>query len=208
MMRLFENCGRVVLPALVWAITSAALPGGVSAQSAAPPVTNEQPQPRLSERERLDRLFERLKAAPTVEAATAISNQIEQRFDRSGSDTADLLMQRVKQAIESKNFETALDLLDYITTLTPDWAEAYHRRALIHFIAKDEEAAMRDIRATLAREPRHYQALAGLGRLLQMMGKRRQAYEVYQRALLIHPHFQDLKKLSDALKTEAEGQPI
>ncbi|CAN1535316.1 Tetratricopeptide repeat [Rhabdaerophilaceae bacterium] len=194
--------------ALLLACALLMLAGGTpSAQT--PPTNPDAPaQRRESEKERLDRLFERLKNAPTPEAANPITRQIEQRFERSGSETADLLLQRAKQAIEAKNFESALDLLDYIVTLRPDWAEAYHRRAIVHFLNKDEDSAMRDIRMTLAQEPRHFQALAGLGRLLQMMGKRKPAFEVYQQVLAIHPHFPEIKGMIDRLKPAAEGQPI
>ncbi len=137
-----------------------------------------------------------------------MAQQIEQRFEKSGSDTADLLLQRAKQAIESKNLDLALDLLDFIMTLKPDWSEAYHRRAIVHFLLKDEESAMRDIRQSLAYEPRHFHALAGLGQLLQLMGNRKQAYQVYKRTLDIYPQFPDLEKIMERLKQEAEGQPI
>jgi tetratricopeptide (TPR) repeat protein len=179
---------------------------GTAPPSAAQTAGVEMPATR--DRERLDRLFERLQAAPTADAARAVAQQIEQRFEKSGSDTADLLLQRAKQAIESRNYDLALDLLDFVMTLKPNWSEAYHRRAIVHFLLKDEESAMRDIRQSLSHEPRHFHALAGLGQLLQMMGKRKQAYQVYRRAQDVYPLFPDLEKMLERLKLEAEGQPI
>lgn len=179
-----------------------ALPAVAQVTGAEPPAT------RLGDRERMDRLFERLKAAPTADAAKTVARQIEQRLEKSGSDTADLLLQRAKQATESKNFDLALDLLDFVVTLKPDWSEAFHRRAIVHFLLKDEESAMRDIRQSLAYEPRHFHALAGLGQLFQMMGQRKQAYQVYRRTLDVYPQFPDLDKIMERLKQEAEGQPI
>jgi tetratricopeptide (TPR) repeat protein len=190
------------LIAALFAVILASAP--VFAQQQAEPA----PAARPSESQRLDRLFERLKAAPTAEAAKTFANQIEQRFEKSGSDTADLMLQRAKLAFESKNLDTALDLIDFVVTLKPDWAEAYHRRAIIHFILKDEESAMRDIRQALAHEPRHFHALAGLGRLLQMMGQKKNAYLVYRRTLDVHPHFPDIAPMIERLKKESEGQPI
>ena len=181
---------------------------GMAPPSAAQMTGAESPATRNGDRERLDRLFERLQAAPTADAARAVAQQIEQRFEKSGSDTADLLLQRAKQAIETRNYDLALDLLDFVTTLKPNWSEAYHRRAIGHFLLKDEESAMRDIRQSLAHEPRHFHALAGLGQLLQMMGKRKQAYQVYRRAQDVYPLFPDLEKMLERLKLEAEGQPI
>lgn len=166
------------------------------------------PERALTEQERLARLFERLKAVADADAAKPIQAQIERAFERSGSDTADILLKRVKEAIDSKSFETALDLLDYLVILKPDWAEPYHRRAIVHFLQKDHESAMRDIRATLAREPRHFHAMAGFGTLLRAMGNQKAAYRIYKQVLEIHPYFGDLKEQIDKMKTEVEGLPI
>ena len=166
------------------------------------------PEPSVSEKVRVDRLFERLKVAPDIATAKSVAERIERGFEKSGSDTADLLLQRAKQAMEAKNFGTALDLLDYVVTLKPEWAEAYHRRAMIHFIQKDEEAAIRDIRATLAREPRHWHALAGLGAILRMSGKNKAAYRAYRAAQDVYPHFDDLKQVIERMRLEIEGNPV
>jgi Tfp pilus assembly protein PilF len=194
---------------------SLALASGLSAadaQTRAPadqaPATTGPAEPPMSEAQRLERLFERLKSAPDVASARAAAERIERSFEKSGSDTADLLLQRAKQAMEAKEFGTALDLLDFVVTMRPDWAEAYHRRAIIHFLQKDEEAAMRDVRQTLAREPRHWQALAGLGALLRQMGQPKQAYRAYRAALEIYPLFGDLKETIEKMRPEMEGSPV
>lgn len=168
----------------------------------------EHPPQALSEAERLERLFARLKAAPDAAAAKTIAAQIEARFSRSGSDTADLMMSRVKLAIERRNFEAALDLLDYLTVLAPQWPEVYHRRSMVHFIQQDMEAALRDIRMTLSLEPRHWHALAGLGSILRSSGKPKPAYQAFKAALAIHPHFGQLSETIEKMRPEIEGAPI
>lgn len=172
------------------------------------PATTGPVEPPLPEAQRLERLFERLRNAPDLSTAKSVAERIERSFEKSGSDTADLLLQRAKQAIEAKSFESALDLLDYVITLRPDWAEAYHRRAIVHFLMKDEEGAVRDIRATLAREPRHWHALAGLGAILRQAGKPKAAYQVYLRAQEVYPLFDDLKQTLEKMRPEIEGSPV
>lgn len=157
---------------------------------------------------RLERYFQRLAAAKDETEGKAIAEQIERVFDRSGSDTADLLMERAKKAITGKDYETALDLLDFVLTLQPDWAEAYHKRATVHFLRSDEDASMRDLRATLAREPRHYSALAGLAAILSSLGQKKAAFSVLERTLAIHPQFEDVKKTYESLRGEVAGQPL
>jgi tetratricopeptide (TPR) repeat protein len=156
----------------------------------------------------LDKLFQRLREAPNKQAAEPIAAQIGRVFERSGSDTADLLLQRVKTAIEAKQYPLALDLIDHILPLQPDWAEAYHKRAIVHFLMQDHEGAIRDVRATLAREPRHFQALAGLGAIFRELGKTKAAYRAFKTVAEIYPHFDEIGETLDKMRPEVEGQPI
>ncbi len=50
---------------------------------------------------------------------------------------------------------------------------------MIHFVRNDRDAAYRDIREVLAREPRHYLALAGLGGILRASGNVKGAYKAF-----------------------------
>lgn len=157
---------------------------------------------------RLDRLFERLKLAGNANAAKPVAEEIERAFERSGSPTADLIYTRAKEAMNAKDFDLATDLFDYVIALKPEWAEPYHRRAVIHFIRKDQDAALRDVREALAREPRHFHALAGLGGILQQYGDRKGAFRAFSRVLELNPHFPDLRDALEKMRPEVEGQPI
>ena len=167
------------------------------------------PDPQAAaRRERLDMLFRQLATAPDASVAGGIALRIEEIWRRSGSDTADLTFKRAAAAASDGKPPLGLDLLDFTIALVPDWAEAYFARAQIHAATKDSDAAMRDLRATLQREPRHYGALAGLGILLAESGDMKGAYAVLQRLQDIHPHFEDLAGQLDALRLIVEGQPI
>lgn len=180
-----------------------------------PPVID---QPRAEPRNRapvpppvpqtLDTLYEKLAKAREGQEARAIAAQIERRWLRSGSDTADLLMSRVVKLMAAKDHERAIDLLDYVITLRPEWAEAYHKRATVFFVMDDYDGALRDIRATLAREPRHFGALTGMGMIFQKIDNRKAALAAYARALEIHPHIERLKQTVERLKMDAEDRKI
>jgi len=58
----------------------------------------------------LDTLFEALKIAPDNDSARAIEQRIWALWIASGSDTCNLLMGRVKAAIEQKDLGLAMDL--------------------------------------------------------------------------------------------------
>src|SRR5262245_19185890 len=156
----------------------------------------------------IDKLFEALKIAPTEESAKYVENRIWALWLAAGGDTSNLLMGRVKTAIEKKEFDVALKLLNAIIDLKPDYAEAWNRRATIYFNTKDYGSAIADIHEVLAREPRHFGALAGLGTILQELGDEKGALEAYRRALAVHPKLEKIPDVVKKLTEKVEGREI
>jgi tetratricopeptide (TPR) repeat protein len=156
----------------------------------------------------LDFLFSALKAAPDEESAKAIEHRIWALWMISRSDTANLLMTRVRKAVEDKDLDLALTLLDAIVKIRPDYVEAWNRRATIHYMKKDYGRSIEDIREVLKREPRHFGALSGLGLILKDIGDEAQALEVFRRALAVHPRLERIPEMVEKLTIEVEGRSI
>jgi tetratricopeptide (TPR) repeat protein len=156
----------------------------------------------------LDRLFEALKVAPDDESAKYVEGRIWALWFASGSDTANLLMTRVKAAVEGKDVDLAITLLNSIIDIKPDYLEAWNRRATLHFMQKNYSAALADIHQVLAREPRHFGALSGLGIILQEFGDDKRALEAFRRALAIHPHLERIPDLAKKLAEKVDGRDI
>jgi tetratricopeptide (TPR) repeat protein len=176
-------------------------------QPAEPPA--KLPRPQKGDRTKnLDFLFEALKAAPDAETAKAVEQRIWALWFHSGSDTADLLMTRVRAAVEGKDNELGLKLLDSLLAFKPDYVEAWNRRATIYFAQKDYGRALADIRQVLAREPRHFGALTGLGLILQEIGDDKRALEIFRRALAVNPHLERVPDLVKQLTEKVEGRDI
>jgi len=167
------------------------------------------PKPPKGDRARnVDFLFDALKAAPDAEIAKQVENRIWAIWLASGSDTADLLMTRVKAAIEAKDTRLAITLLGSIIEIKPDYIEAWNRRATLFFALKDYGRAMADIQEVLNREPRHFGALAGLGMILEEVGENKQALDAYRKALTINPHMHKIPEQVRALSEKVEGRDI
>jgi tetratricopeptide (TPR) repeat protein len=167
--------------------------------------------PHISRGERtrnLDFLFGALKLAPDDVTAKAIEERIWAVWTLSRSDTANLLMTRVKTAIETKDTDLAIQLLDSIIKIKPDYVEAWNRRATIYYMKKDYGRSLSDIREVLRREPRHFGALAGFGLILQDIGDNKQALEVYRRALSLYPRMERIPDLVKTLQEKVEGRDI
>jgi len=156
----------------------------------------------------IDFLFDALKAAPDADIAKQVENRIWAIWLSSGSDTADLLMSRVKGAIEAKDTRLAIQLLGSIIDIRPDYIEAWNRRATLFFALKDYGRAMADIQEVLNREPRHFGALAGLGMILEEVGEDKQALEAFRKAVAINPHMQKIPEHVKALAEKVEGRDI
>ncbi len=156
----------------------------------------------------LDTLFAGLKIAPDEASAKAIEDRIWALWLASGSDTCTLLMTRVKDATDDKNFDLAIKLLDAVIAIKPDYVEAWNRRATVYYLKQDYGHSLADLREVLAKEPRHFGALSGLGLILQDIGDDKHALEAYRRALAIDPHLENLTDVVKTLSEKVEGRNI
>lgn len=184
---------------------------GPGAAPKSPPAKTKNVQKQKKQLERgqqLDGLFAALKAAPNAQIAKQIERRIEVTLAITESDTLNLLMVRAQGVIQAKEYKTAMQLLDSIIEINPGYTEAWARRATLHFAQKDLYRSLADLRVVLALEPRHYQALAGLGIILQDIGEEKRALEAYRRALEINPHIDNIPDLLRRLKLQVEGREI
>lgn len=195
---------------LIASLSLAAYPSG--AQEAARPKTpgKEQapPSPPAPKPVTLDDLFDRLAKAGSEREAEGISNLIERRFARSGSDTADLLLGRATKAFEDKNYPLAIELLDRVLALQPDWAEAWYRRATVFYQIDDPVGAMADLSRALKIEPRHFNAWTGLGHILMASDDKAHALEAYRRVLKINPKQSSVRTIVNHLIPDVDGQDL
>jgi tetratricopeptide (TPR) repeat protein len=156
----------------------------------------------------LDFLFGALKVAPDDTSSKSIEERIWALWLVSKSDTTNLLMTRVKTAMDGEDLDLAVKLLDQIIQIKPDYTEAWNRRATAYYMKKEFNRSLADIRQVLAREPRHFGALAGLGLIMQDLGDDKRALEIYRKALAIHPRLPRVPDLIKTLTEKVEGRDI
>lgn len=158
--------------------------------------------------ERVEELFSELRRARNEASAQRIANRIWREWFRSGSASIDFLMQRADAAMKARNHDAALDLLDQVVTLAPDYAEGWNRRATVHFMMEDYAKSMSDIERTLRLEPRHFGALGGMARILKQSGRKELALEAYMRVLDVYPMLRSAQSEVGELSEELAGQGI
>jgi tetratricopeptide (TPR) repeat protein len=156
----------------------------------------------------LDFLFGALKAAPDEASAKHVEARIWAIWLHTPSDTVALLMTRAKAAMEAQNSDVALKLLDSVVKLRPDYVEGWNRRATLYYLRNDYAHSLADIEQVLAREPRHFGALAGLGMIMQDLGDDRRALDAFRKALAVNPHLEKVPELVKTLSEKVEGRDI
>lgn len=135
---------------------------------------------------RLDQLFSALSLAQEDEWQV-IEAEIHDLWQESGSASMDLLLKGGWAALTAQDTEAAIEHFTALVDHAPNFAEGWNARATAYFRAGLYGPSMADIRQTLALEPRHFGALAGLGFIFEEAGKNAQALNVYKEVLRLHP---------------------
>ena len=179
---------------------------GVTIAPAAPKL--EKPEPVLTKAQKLDALFLDLKKAESQAVAEGVANRIWEAWNNSGSDSINLLMKWSQDAMDGQKFPVALDFLDQVVVLKPDFAEGWNRRATLHFMMNNYAKSMADIDKTLQLEPRHFGALAGMGHIFLVLEKKELALRAYERALDVYPMMRAVQKQVGDIADELSGSAL
>lgn len=165
------------------------------------------PDETMAREAQLDELFRQLSEEENP-AWPVIQAQIWRVWRRSGSPSMDLLLRRAMEKMEAEDYAAAIRFLDDLVRLAPEFAEGWNQRATAYFLAGDYGRSMRDIEATLALEPRHFGALAGLGIILDRTGNKAGAVAAYRRALELHPNLEGAQRGVDRLSEDVDGTEL
>jgi tetratricopeptide (TPR) repeat protein len=157
---------------------------------------------------RLDTLFVRLKAATVEEEADAMVAEIWQLWLQSGRPDMDAAMRQAVDFMGQGLPALAMPVLDDIVARAPDWAEGWNKRATVLYFLGEHDRSLADIERTLALEPRHFGALAGIGLIRIAKGEHRAALAALRRALGINPFLKKRFGLIPALEREVGEKPL
>ena len=158
--------------------------------------------------DRLNELFARLQATNDPIEAKQLEQIIWLIWKRSEMEGTNILMEQGEEAMGAGDFKTALQTFNAMVKLEPDFAEGWNKRATVFYLIDNYRASVADVQRTLALEPRHFGALAGLGLVYDALEEKKKALEAYRSALAIHPHLFGVQMRIEQLSKEIEGQPI
>ncbi len=163
---------------------------------------------QASVEQQIDEAFVTLQTSQNRQAAKIAERRIIALWLDSGSATIDLLMSWTLRAMDEEDYPLALDYLDRIITLKPDYAEGWNKRATVFFLVDEFAKSLADIEQVLALEPRHFGALSGLGMILSEIGEYQRAIGVFRQALAVDPLLDNVREALDKLLADNAGTNI
>ena len=156
---------------------------------------------------RLDGLFAGLATADDEAAAASIETEIWTIWHEIDDPASARLLRQGSEAMASRVFQIAILSFNRLVDRSPDFAEAWNRRATLHYLMGNDEASIRDIEETLRLEPRHFGALSGLGLIMLRNDRPLAALRSFEAALEVHPHLPAARAHLEPLRQLVEGEP-
>ncbi|MEO1745470.1 MAG: hypothetical protein AAFR13_02975 [Pseudomonadota bacterium] len=176
------------------------------------PQVDDVPTPQAQEKaepdDRLNTLFAELKRTRDARLAKPIADGIWAEWYRSGSATVDLWMSWASEAAQRNDYNISLDYLDQVILRDPEFAEAWNRRATVHYQMSNFAKSMTDIQKVLELEPRHFGALSGMAAILERTGNKRAALNAWLRAVEVYPALPGAQDAIIRLSDELADEPV
>jgi tetratricopeptide (TPR) repeat protein len=117
-------------------------------------------------------------------------------------------MRQGARAMSANNFALALESFNALIRLAPNLAEAWNKRATLYYLMRKFDASIADVKQTLALEPRHFGAVAGLGLIFEQLGNLPAALQAFREGLKINPHMASIRKKSQKIARELKDRNI
>jgi len=152
-------------------------------------------------------MLENLRIAEPAEAIR-LTREIERAWSQSGSTSLDMLLRRGREAMEDEQIDIAIEHLTAVTDHAPEFAEGWHARATAFYMKGLYGPALDDLQKALILNPDNYNAIFGLGIMLNEFGDYRRAEQAFSQVLDLHPNHEDASKMLEQLKSEGIGREL
>lgn len=152
--------------------------------------------------EDLSALYDEL-ATSTPETADYIIGKIQGEWAKSGSPAMDLLLARGRAALNSGEAGDAVGHLSALVDHAPDFVQGHVSRAKAYAALGLIGPALDDLAVALTLDPRHFEALEGLGLILQDSGQREAARDVWAEVQRLNPYSTVAVQALETLAQEA-----
>jgi Flp pilus assembly protein TadD len=150
----------------------------------------------------LDTLFAKLRDPTTGAQVLSIEQQVWAIWMTSGTKEQNDSLAKAAQVMGTGQGKIALAILDDLVRDAPRFAEAWNKRATLHYLMGHYQASLDDIVKTVDLEPRHFGALSGRGMVLMKLGRNAEALAAFKEALQVNPNMVGAKLSIQALEKQ------
>ena len=119
---------------------------------------------------------------------------------RLGSERANAEVWRGARAVGERAYDRATAHFDAAIAASPDFAEAYNQRAIVHYMRDRYAESIADHRRAVRLMPCHFGAWVGIGHCFLHEGQLPEALRAYDRALAINPHLEQVRQAADEIR--------
>ena len=91
---------------------------------------------------------------------------------------------------------------------SPDYIEAWNKRATVRYMMGQLENSLNDVYVVLSKEPKHFGAMSGLGLIMIQREDFEGALSAYKKLIAIHPFSKDALSLVPILEQRVLGKSI
>ena len=155
---------------------------------------SDQTDPRLAD------LFSRLQTTDDATDAAVATNLIWAIWHQSDDDRINDLMRQGLTQMSSRDYADAVATFSEMIDLDAGFAEAWNKRATVHYLMGDYGASVKDIDRTLELEPRHFGALSGLGLIMMALENEEAAIAAFEATLAVNPFAAGAEQNLEALR--------
>ncbi|MBI3528246.1 MAG: tetratricopeptide repeat protein [Betaproteobacteria bacterium] len=127
---------------------------------------------------------------------------------RTDDSVADPLFQTGMLLIAQDDPKAAIEKLNQVIELKPDFAEAWNRRGNAYAALGDEDRALADYDRTIALNPYQFGTLESCGEIWMTRSNYRKAADYFRRALDLNPNLPEAAEALHSLEEKLENDRI
>jgi tetratricopeptide (TPR) repeat protein len=109
-------------------------------------------------------------------------------WSRSGDADIDRQMAEGVTQMQAGHLQEAIATFTQVIRRRPGFAEAWNKRATVHYLAGDMKRSLADCDEVLKRNPEHFGALSGYGQIYFQLEQYDKALEFWKKALEVNPN--------------------
>ena len=155
----------------------------------------------------LDDLYQKLSNA-TQSESVLLEKEIRFLWQQSGSNVVDLLLKRAQNAQNRLEHGLAAEHFTAVIELAPDFSPAWTGRASAYLALELHGPALSDLERALTLDPQNFEALTGLGVILEQVDALELALRAYDEVLAIHPHLEQVINARSRVAKSVSGLPL